>query len=219
MFKIKDLYANESSLTDSGTIEVRFFKPYDEYDKIVVVDPKAGGIDEGVTFDGLTEKQVTLDIATALKNISEKDENNDVKFYYTRLSDVKIDDAGRQALIAETGADIVVGLSAMVSENAELSGIGCYYNQDYFLRKLTNAQFAGILETYCVNQTGAAGIFIEPADESDTLLMSSQLPAARVVVGVLNNDKDKQRLQDDAYKNKIAAGIYQGIVSAFEEMK
>ncbi len=218
-FGLNDLYANESSLTESNTIEVRFFKPYEEYKRIVVVDPAAGGIDEGISFDGLTEKDVTLDIALALKNIAEKDENSTVKFYFTRLSDTNVDDNRRQALLSETGADLLVGIGAYVSEDTSVNGIGCTFNNDFYLRGFNNASFAGILETNCVSKTGSAGIFIEPAKEDDYLLMNAKIPAARVVAGVLNGETDNKMLQDETYINKIALGIYQGITQAFEEME
>ncbi|MBQ3796371.1 MAG: N-acetylmuramoyl-L-alanine amidase [Butyrivibrio sp.] len=217
-FKLDGLYANESSLTESGTIEVRFFKPYDEYDKIVVVDPSCGGTDMGCVYGGLTEKGVALDVALELNAIAEKSEGNDIKFYYTRLSDKNVDDNSRQTLIDETKADMLIGISARLSETSEENGVETTYNELYFRRDLSNAQFADIMEKNCVSKSGADALGMGPSSDEDVLIMESTIPSCRVIAGILDGEKDNRMLQDKNYKSKLAAGIYQGIVEAFEEL-
>jgi N-acetylmuramoyl-L-alanine amidase len=217
-FKIDGLYANESSLTESSTIEVRFFKPYEEYDQIVVVDPVCGGSDAGVSFDTLSEKDIALDVALALRSEVEKSENNTIKFYYTRLSDNDVDDTKRLQLIEDTQADLVVRIGAGLSQDGQ-DGIRAYYNDEFFLRKLNNAQLAGELVSGCVAKSGTNVVGVYPEYEDDAVLAASKTPAARISVGELNVEEDQNRLRDKAYIGKMASGIYQGISDAFEEMK
>ena len=53
-FGLNGLYANESSLTESGTIEVKFYRPSDKYDRIVVVDCGSGGNTTDTCFHGFS---------------------------------------------------------------------------------------------------------------------------------------------------------------------
>lgn len=218
-FKLDGLYANESSLTENGNIEVRFFRPYDEYDKIVVVDSAMSGNDDGCVSGDLKEKDVAISLAQEIKSISEKSEDRSIKFYYTCLSDSAVDIEKRQALIKETKADLLVCLGSQLSEGSNLSGIRTTYNDCFFLRKLNNAQFADIMEKNCVAKSGMDAIGIDPCDESDVMLMDSVIPSCRVLAGVLDSEKDSRFLKDKNYRNRIAQGIYQGIVEAFGALR
>lgn len=217
-FGLDGLYANQSTLTENSTIEVSFFKPYEKYDRIVVVDPIAGGTDRSLSGNGVYEKDVALDIALELKALSEKEENNDIKFYYTRLTDADVDFSKRSDLVRDTKADLLIGIGTIPDSDPELNGLQTRYNDSFFVRKLNNAQFADIVEKNTVEKAGANAIGMEVATEEDELLWSSTIPSCRVLVGNLENAEDVQYLSNGAYKNKIAAGIYSGISEAFDVM-
>ncbi len=217
-FKLDGLYANESSLTETGTIEVRFFKPYDEYDRIVVVDPSYGGTDMGCVYGGLSEKSVALDVALELKSIAEKSENSGIKFYYTRISDKSVDAQSRQKLVEETGADMLIGIGARLSEVEKENGVETCYSDAFYRRDLSNAGLADIMEKNCVTKSGADAIGMTLSSDEDTLINEATIPACRIMAGILDGEKDGRMLQDRNYKNKLAAGIYQGITEAFGEL-
>lgn len=217
-FKLDGLYANESSLTENNTIEVRFFKPYDEYDKIVVVDPSAGGSDNGAASADLLEKEVTLDVALSLKQAAEKDENSEVKLYFTRLSDMDVSNDERLRLVEETQADLLVSLGTSTKNGSFSDGIFTLYSDLYYSRALNNAEFADIIEKNCASKAGCEAIGVFCAND-DVILSEVEIPATKVMLGAIDGEKDSARLKDGAYKKKIAEGIYQGIISAFEEKK
>ncbi|MCR5556611.1 MAG: N-acetylmuramoyl-L-alanine amidase [Butyrivibrio sp.] len=222
-FKLNGLYANHSSLTETGNIEVEFFKPADGYDRIVVVDPSCGDSSFENGFGVLSEKEVTLDVAMELKGISERDEENSVKFYYTRTFDansekeVATEDVLR--LIEETGADMLVGIGARTDGGSSSNGIMTTYNDSFYIRRLSNAELCNIMEKNCVMKSGSDALGMEPSTDQDEVLLGSTIPSCRVLVGNLEGDRDKELLSDSAYKNKLALGIYQGIQEAFEEMR
>lgn len=222
-FKLDGLYANHSSLTETGNIEVEFFKPAEGYDRIVVVDPSGADTGTGTGFGALSEKEVSLDVAMELKGIAERDEENKVKFYYTRISDVNFEkevateDVLR--LMEETGADMLVGIGTRAGEDSTSNGIVTTYNDSFYIRRLNNAELCNIMEKNCVMKSGSDALGMEPSTEQDEVLQNSTIPSCRVLVGNLNGDRDKELLADSAYKNKLAMGIYQGIQEAFEEMR
>lgn len=218
-FKLNGLYANKSSLTESNTIEVSFYKPWEIYDRVVVIDPCCGGREYGHKTMVLSEKNVALDVALSMKAISEKDTEHNYKLYFTRLSDVSVDTEKRKALVEETRADALIEIGVNDLEDSTQNGIETTYNDQYFVRGFNNADFANVLEKNCVEKAGAGVIGITSADSEDVLLMDSEIHAGKVMVGNLSGSEDNARLQDTAYKNKLAQGIYNGIIEALEEIK
>lgn len=202
-FKLDGLYANESSLTESSTIEVRFFKPYEEYDQIVVIDP--------------ANSDIPLDIALLIKNTAEKSDDHKTKFYYTSLNDTEVSIDKKKALIEDSGADLVALIDANgASETSD--GVSAYYNGEFFLRGFNNAEFAGMMATSCAGRASTQIVGVYEA-ENDDILDFCQVPATKVIVGSLGGNLDQNRLYDKAYKNKLAEGLYQGIMQSFEELK
>ncbi len=220
-FKLDSLYANHSSLTESGNIEVEFFKPYEGYDKIVIIDPE---VDEDETSNlsiSNSAKDAPLDVAMGLKGISEGDETGSIKFYYTRVTDdgrsVTSEDVLR--LIDETKADMLVGIGTRSDDSQHSDGILTTYNDSFYLRKLSNAALCNIIEKNCATKSGGYALGMDSAGDEDEVLQNSCIPSCRVLIGDLKGDRDRDLLSDGSYKNRLAAGIYQGIVEAFEEMK
>ena len=155
-FDLDNLYANESTLTESSTIEVKFLRPAEKYDRIVAVDTDAA----------LSET------ALLLKNIASRDQNNDIKFYYTSQAGEDVSIEQRKALVKDCQADLLVGLSADDSGNDE--GLTCYYNDRFFLRRLNNAQFADMVERNCAVASGAQAFGVMPAEEDELLSLLIQ---------------------------------------------
>ncbi|MBO5622431.1 MAG: N-acetylmuramoyl-L-alanine amidase, partial [Butyrivibrio sp.] len=217
-FDLDGLYVNESSLTESSNIEVRFFRPSEKYDRIVVVDAVGGGQNNGSENGLLLGKDIALETALLLKNKASRDQGNNVKFYFTRLKDEDVDPQKRSALIRDSEADLFVELSASSSENAEDNGILCYYNDRYFLRRLSNAAFADIMERNCASKAGATALGIAPST-GDELLEGAGIPAVRVSLGYVSGEKDSTNLAEQAYLSKVSDGVYNAVLEAFEVME
>ncbi|WP_026519791.1 N-acetylmuramoyl-L-alanine amidase [Butyrivibrio sp. FCS006] len=199
-FDLDNLYANESTLTESSTIEVKFLRPSEKYDRIVAVDT-----DEGL-----------LETALLLKNIASRDQNNDIKFYYTSQAEEDVSIEQRMALVKDCQADLLVGLSLDDSGNDE--GLTCYYNDRFFLRRLNNAQFADIVERNCAVEFGAQAFGVVPAGE-DELLLSSSIPSARLKIGIAATGDEAEDPAGKTDMNKVAEGVYNAVLEAFEVME
>ena len=217
-FKLDDLYVNESALTEDSTIEVRFFKPKDKFEHVVVVDPAGGGKDTGDFGNGYSEKDVALDTALLLKTAADKDTEHNIKLYFTRLSDMDTSLENRKALIEDSGADLFVELSCDGVQDEAYNGMAIYYNDKFFLRRLSNAEFADVLLQGYASETTLEvwGVFPE---KEDGILGLCPVPAARISLGNVYGQQDKDRLSDESYKSKAAEGIYNGILEAFEVME
>ena len=216
-FKMNDLYANESLLTDQGTIEVSFFKPQDRYERIVVVDPVGGGSDLGDVSGDVCEKDVALLVAKELKFVAEKDIGVRTKIYFTRLEDEELSADRRSEFVRETGAQLFVRLGVGDSDDANVSGVMTGYNDSFFLRGLNNGEFADILEKNCVAMMNCNAAGCEALE--DEVLAGCTIPAAKVDVGFVSNQQDINNMTQKAYARKAAEGVYRGILEAFKEME
>ena len=93
-----------------------------------------------------------------------------------------------------------------------------YYNDRYFLRRLSNASFADIVLRSCTAKGAGAALGVFPEKEEE-LLEDCHIPGARISLGNVSGDQDKDRLNDEAYRSKMAEGIYEGILGAIEVME
>ena len=217
-FTLDGLYVNESSLTDASTIEVRFSRPKDKYDYIAVVDPACGGSDTGYFTEELSEKDINLDVALALREETARKPEAGIRIYYTRLGDMDVSPEQRQKLIRDSGADLYVELTCNMAPD-RTDGITSYYNDRFFIRGFNNADFANLVEKSCLLASGADAGGVKAADPEDDMIMSCTVPAVRLDMGNLQGSGDKRRLSEDDYKKKMAEGLYQALLQAFEEME
>lgn len=194
-FVLDGLYASSSSLTESSTIEVEFTKPSEMYDDIVVVDPCASEV------YGVGD---ATDIARELKEISAKDEENNLKIYFTDLSGDAVTQERAAELVNETQADLFIALNAMKKEDMSGANIAAYYNSQFFLRSLNNAEFADMLERSTAEKLGAVALGIYEAKEGDMLLNTATIPAARIYI-------EYEYVEDE---KRAAEGIYEAILKA-----
>ena len=203
-FTTDDLYVNESSLTDSSTIEVNFYRPHEKYEHVAVIDPAEGDI--------------TLETALMIKELADRDVTGKSKFYFTRLSDTDITEADRAKLLRDSDADIYVELSVSESGDSLDNGISSFYNDRFFLKKLPNATFADMLLKSCNAASGAETVGVFPADD-DLILMESTVLSAKISLGNVGADTGGALLSDEGYKKRLSEGIYNAIMDAFEIME
>lgn len=215
-FKLDGIYACDAAFPGDGLLELTFCPPSERYSHLVVIDP-AGGGSSGAKVNGLLEKNITLETALLLKEMAESDENNEIKLYFTRLSDNSVDGSKRNRLAGDLAADLYVELSAGQSDDADCNGVETGYNDRFYLRDMTNAELAYILEKKVAENSGAAALGVKALQNEDDVLMQVRVPAANVCLGYLTGNKDGTRLQDDNYKKRLARGIYEAIKMALEE--
>lgn len=202
------------SIFEDHTLYVEFVPSKEVYEKIVVIDPAYGGDERGVTVDRVMSKDITLDIAKALKTMFDE---SDIKVYYTRMDDNNPASADRVDLAMETKADMLIRIEVSGDDNSKLYGTSAVYNSKYFIPGFGNVELADLLEREVVTSiSGKAGGLIESA-ETDEVLNSATVPAAAIRVGYLTNSQEAILLQREDYIKRIAEGIYNAVVKAYEQ--
>lgn len=99
----------------------------------IVIDAGHGGHDPGAKANGLTESELTLDIALRLQKLLQKQPGVDVVM--TRSTDVFIPLEERTKIANREGADLFLSIHANASRNTKARGI-----ETYFLNFATNPE-------------------------------------------------------------------------------
>ncbi len=211
-FKLTDVYEYHSIFEDN-TLYVEFVAPKEVYDKIIVIDPAYGMEETGVTVDGIKAKDITLKIAKALK---EKLDGTDVKVYYTRMDDSNPSAESRVKLAAATKADMLIRIEVGSAQSSKQYGTETVYNSRFFIPGFGSVELADLLEREVVTSISGKANGLLEASEQDTVINDATVPVAAVKVGYLTNAQEFILLQRDDYIQRIAEGIYQAVVKAYD---
>ena len=193
--------------------------------KVVVVDAGHGIPDEGAEVgDGTTEAQTNLKIALKLQNLLEQsgcivvltrsDENGIYDLDSKTLKQKKISDIRNRVKIGnESSADIFVSIHLNKIPQEQYDGWQTFYNknseQGQKLAKLIQSNLNESIQKE--NKRVAAKI------ENIYIINNVEIPTTIVECGFLSNSQEKELLLTDSYQNRLAWGIYNGIIDYFYE--
>ncbi|MCM1154867.1 MAG: N-acetylmuramoyl-L-alanine amidase [Roseburia sp.] len=212
-FRLTDIYEYHSIFEDNK-LYIEFMTPKEAYDKIVVIDPAYGGGVTGAATDGLEGKDITLEIARALKK---KLDETDIKVYYTRMDDSEISEEDRVGLTNAAKADMLIRIEINENADSKIYGTEAVYNRQFFIPGFGNLELADLLEKEVVTAISGKANGIFETDQEDTVLNEATVPAAAIRVGYLSNGQEKILLAREDYIQKIAEGIYQAIMKAYDD--
>lgn len=210
-FKMTELLEYRS-IREENSLCLEYLHPNETYDRIIVVDP-CWREEETVFYDkGVTEKEMSLGIAQALKKKLEK---QNIKVYFTRLDDRPVSVAQRVWLANNAGVDMYIGLQAAKDDkNSDTFGISCLYNGDYYIPVFGNVELADTLEWNVTKTVNGKALGLAEAGE-DSILELLKVPAAIIQTGYLTNQQESELLSQVSYQEKIADGIGEAVMEAY----
>ena len=211
-FALADVYEYRSIFEDN-TLYIEFVPPKEVYDKIVVIDPAYGRENTGVATDTVAAKDITLNIAKALK---EKLDETDIKVYYTRMDDSNPEEENRVRLADSAKADMLIRIEVSGDKNSKQYGTEAVYNSRFFIPGFGSVELADLLEHEVVTAISGKANGLVEAEQTDTVISGATVPAAAIKVGYLTNRQEAILLQREDYIQRIAEGIYQTIMKAYE---
>lgn len=185
----------------------------------VVVDPGHGDTDVGTigVSTGRYEKEVNLEIALKLK---EALEGEGVAVVMTRESDEPIAAAGeadiakrkeadmqrREQIIVDAKADMYVGVHQNSFESADACGPQIFYYTD---------SVAGKQLAQAIQKVMNEALEIEQPRKANfgryRLLKPGGQPSVTVECGFFTNPEEEEKLQTEAYQDKVVAAVVDGI--------
>ena len=193
--------------------------------KTVVIDAGHGIPDEGAqSSNGTTEAKTNLKIALKLQNLLEQsgctviltrsDENAIYDLNSKTLKQKKISDIHNRVKIGnESSADIFVSIHLNKIPQKQYYGWQTFYkegnNQGEKLAKMVQQSLNETIEKQ--NDRVAKKI------DNVYIINHVEIPTTIVECGFLSNPEEEQLLLQDEYQNKLAWGIYNGILKYFFE--
>jgi len=182
--------------------------------KIIVLDAGHGGWDPGMVVGKVEEKHINLSIAQKLQVYLEE---AGATVIVTRQDDSdlaknKSGDMNARRLIANTShADIFVSIHQNSYNSSSVKGAQLFYfNESDNSQKLANCVQVRIKEFVDANNK-----FKAKANSNYYVLKQTMMPAVLVECGFLTNHSERQKLLSEEYQEKMAWGIYLGIVDYF----
>lgn len=208
---------------DDENYYISLRRPKDVYNKILVVDIGHGGRDAG-TFSGdrrIFEKDTVLDFGLKLKELFDK--QDDIKVYFTRLSDVYLYRRPRADLANGLEADFFLSIHnnnytvmGMPINFNEVRGSEIHYNEKVKSKKVSSKRFATlILDNICkAINTKKRGV----VEGSELYVLGhTVMPSALLEIGFLTNKDDLKIIQNNEKMDACAKAVYDAVLQAFKE--
>ena len=209
--------ACEHSYTfEDGHLLMDFTDVHELYDKIIVVDAGHGGGQPGAVKKGVYEKKLNLDIVLRIKELFDQLDEKEIKVFYTRTDDDDVSLQDRVGLANSLEADLFISIHNNCSASGEFTsdrGTMVLFSESGMAESESLARkcLSHVLATTGNNNQGlVAGDYVY-------IVRSSEVPVALIEVGFMTNEQELSNLATPSYQRKVARGVYDAVMEAFEE--
>ena len=193
--------------------------------KTIVIDAGHGKPDEGAqSGSGTTEAETNLKIALKLQNLLEQsgssviltrsDENAIYDLDTKTLKQKKISDIHNRVKIGnESSADIFVSIHLNKIPQQQYDGWQTFYNAN----SSEGQKLATLIQNNLNDAIQKENNRVAKSIDNIYIVKHVEIPTTIVECGFLSNPEEEKLLLDDEYQNKLAWGIYNGIIDYFYE--
>lgn len=193
--------------------------------KVVVLDAGHGVPDEGAeSSNGTTEAQTNLKIALKVQNLLEQsgctviltrsDENAIYDVDKTTLREKKISDIKNRVKIGnESSANIFVSIHLNKIPQQQYYGWQTFFKQGNEQGQKLATSIQNNLNDAVQKENKRVPLKID----NIYIIKHVEIPTTIVECGFLSNPEEEKLLLEDEYQNKLAWGIYTGIIEYFYE--
>jgi N-acetylmuramoyl-L-alanine amidase len=189
--------------------------------KIILLDPGHGGPDGGAGTNDTLEKDIALNITKKVRDylqqhgalvIMTRETDKDLAAPETKgYSRRKVEDLiKRLKMINDSDNDFFASIHLNSIPSSKWSGAQTFYAPYY----KENAKAAKFIQEELRKNLGNTTRKAKPINNV-YILKNAKKPGVLVEVGFLSNPSEKAKLKNDAYQEKVAASIYQGIIRYF----
>lgn len=175
---------------------------FEDFDK-VVIDPGHGGADPGTHSFGLTEKELTLDLAKRLEKVLQ---SKGLSTELTRRSDVFVELEDRAAKANATPRTIFVSLHFNGHTDRSISGTETLY--------WPGSDSGRLLASYIQSELGRRLVTRNRGFKPERLMVLEATKGTAVLVecGFITNRWESQRSGAEWFRQILAEEIAQGIL-------
>ena len=213
-----DMLYEISYLYEDGNLCMSFIDPHDIYDKVIVVDAGHGGRMSGAVKRGVEEKILNLEIVKQIKALFDEAGDKSIKIYYTRLDDTNPSLMERANMANKSNADLFISIHNNASSSGlftSRNGTSVLYNPLDTSEK-SSMRFAEICLENVTASAGSNNLGLVDG-EYIYIVRSSEVPVVLIEVGYMTNYDELENLKDPEYQRKVAEGVYNAVMQAFEE--
>ena len=190
--------------------------------RVIVIDAGHGTPDEGAeSNNGVKEAEINLRIALKLQNLLEQSgakviltRSNETAIYdidKKTLREKKVSDIHNRVKIGnESSADIFVSIHLNKIPQNQYWGWQCFYNQNE-KSKILAENLQNNLNEAIQKENKRIAMKLDTV----YIMKNVEIPISIVECGFLSNEEEEKRLQEDDYQNRLAWGIYNGIMDYF----
>ena len=191
--------------------------------KTIVIDAGHGVPDEGAqSSNGTTEAETNLKIALKLQNLLEQsgctviltrsDENAIYDIDSKTLKEKKISDLKNRVKIGnESSADVFVSIHLNKIPQQQYSGWQTFYKSS----DENSAKLAKCIQSSLNESIQKENNRVAMKLDTVYIMKKVEIPISIVECGFLSNPEEEKNLLNDEYQNKLAWGIYTGIIDYF----
>lgn len=193
--------------------------------KTIVIDAGHGVPDEGAqSSTGTTEAETNLKISLKVQNLLEQsgctviltrsDENAIYDVDSNTLKQKKISDIRNRVKIGnESSADIFVSIHLNKIPQQQYYGWQCFYKEGNEQSNKLAKSIQENLNKSMQKENNRVAMQID----NIYIIKHVEIPTSIVECGFLSNPEEEKQLLDDNYQNRLAWGIYSGIINYFYE--
>ncbi|HMM21615.1 MAG TPA: N-acetylmuramoyl-L-alanine amidase [Selenomonadales bacterium] len=203
--KITPQPGGSGTITDNGVLR----------GKVIVVDPGHGGNNPGATGNGSIEAANNLAVGLKLRD---KLQQAGAKVYMTRETDRNVAPVGstlgeelqaRVDLAESKGADLFVSVHSNDNPDPKIAGAMTFYSSGKSSKLASEVQSALVQATGAANKGTSSATFY--------VLRNTTMPSILVEMGFVSNPQEAAKLNDNSYRNKVAQGVFNGLVQYFQK--
>lgn len=197
----------------NGYVCFKPISPKEKYNKIVIIDAGHGGSQPGAMGNDIVEKEITLAMATSVKD--KLDADGRVKCYMTRTDDIDVGLEERAEMANDIGGDLFVSIHInSVENNTEANGTETYslYPNDLG-NGLTSYAAAEEMLNQLIARLGTNNRKVK--SNTYVVLKANKIPATLLEIGFLTNEGDAEIMKNGV--DKVGQAVFDGIINLFNE--
>ena len=178
--------------------------------KTIVLDPGHGGNDVGTTsIAGTYEKTLAL---KTVKVVEQQLKDAGANVILTRSDDAFVPLEQRANLSNQNKADAFISFHYNWLDDLSVNGLTDFYYQKSKDRRLATNILTEVVKTTGLKNTGTRF-------EDLNVLRNNSQPSTLIELGFLSNKQEDATIENPAYRDQVAQGIYQGLLTYFSDKR
>lgn len=178
--------------------------------RIIVVDAGHGGRDPGTSKAGVTEKAIVLKVS---QKVEQKLKDAGATVYMTRVGDTYPTLQNRVNYAEQKYAESFVSIHVNAAGSSSARGAEVFFDTSVNMNGVESKVLAQDIQNRLVRDVGMYNRGAK--DTAFYVIRNQHVPAVLVELGFITNPNDFNKLTNDAYLEKFAQAIYQGIVDYY----